>query len=75
MRSILHIVNPHGTRQNCMVPIWAELWARSVEINCVQDLGPMNTLYISASQLRDTHKFFVMSSGKRAKAQMPLDQQ
>ena len=34
-----------------------------------------NTLYTSASQLRDTHKFFVMSSGKRAKAQMPLDQQ
>ena len=34
-----------------------------------------NTLYTSASQLRDTHKFFVMSLGKRAKAQMPLDQQ
>ena len=33
-----------------------------------------NTLYTSASQLRDAHKFFVMSSGKRAKAQMLLDQ-
>ena len=33
-----------------------------------------NTLYTSPSQLRNTHKFFVISSGKRAKIQMPLDQ-
>ena len=33
-----------------------------------------NTLYTSSRQLRNTHTFFVMSSGRRAKAQMPLDQ-
>ena len=39
MRPILHIGNPHGTHmkqvdKNCMGPIWAELWARSVETVC-----------------------------------------
>ena len=39
MRPILHIGNPLGTHmkqvdKNCMGPIWAELWARSVETVC-----------------------------------------
>ena len=33
-----------------------------------------NTLYSSCKQLRNTHSFYVMSSGRRAKAQMPLVQ-